>query len=100
MCCSGWKPVIICCAFAHQYESLDGKEHLEAGVDEERAEQAQAVISQVFEGHLEDVAPADAAQVDLLRGPIGSPTHSQELAEKQSESATVAGPGFPLLQHL
>lgn len=46
---------------AHQYESFDGKEHLKAGVDEERAKQAQAVVTQVFEGQLEDVAPADAA---------------------------------------
>lgn len=61
---------------AHQYESFDGEEHLKAGVDKERAEQAQAVVTQVFEGQLEDVAPAYAAQVNLLRGPIRSSTHS------------------------
>lgn len=66
---------------AHQYESFDGEEHLKAGVDKERAEQAQAVVTQVFEGQLEDVAPANAAQVNLLCGPIGSTTHSQKLED-------------------
>lgn len=72
------------CVFciAHQYESFDGEEHLKAGVDEERAEQAQAIVTQVFEGQLEDVAPADAAQVNLLCGPIRSATHSQELGDR------------------
>lgn len=31
--------------FSHQNETLDGKEHLEAGVDEERAEETDAVVS-------------------------------------------------------
>lgn len=67
---------------AYQYESFDGEEHLKAGVDEERAKQAQAVVTQVFEGQLEDVAPADTAQVNLLRGPICSTTHSQKLGDR------------------
>lgn len=67
---------------AHQYESFDGEEHLKARVDKERAEQAQAVVTQVFEGQLEDVTPANAAQVNLLRGPIRSATHSQKLGDR------------------
>lgn len=69
------------CCVAHQYESSDSKVHLKARVDKERAEQAQAVVTEVFEGQLEDVAPTDAAKVNLLCGPIRSTTHSQKLED-------------------
>ena len=76
---------MMCGAFANQYEALADKEHLKAGLDEESAEHPQAVITQVFEWHLEDVTPANTAQVNLLRGPICSTTHSQELGEREGD---------------
>lgn len=41
----------------------------------------------MFEGQLEDVAPADAAQVDLFRGPICGSTQAQHL-----QKGAVKGP--------
>ena len=63
----------------HQGESGDGEEHLEAAVDEEGAQQAQAVVSQVFERQLEDVTPADTAKVDLFRGAVRRAAQHKEL---------------------
>ena len=65
----------------YQGESSDGEHLLEAAVDEEGAEEAQAVVPQVFERQLEDVSPADAAEVDLFGGAVGGATQHQELWE-------------------
>lgn len=45
----------------YQYDPVDGEEHLKARVDKKGAEEAQAVVPQVLEGQLEDVAPTNAA---------------------------------------
>ena len=63
----------------YQGESGDGKHGFKAAVDEEGAEQSQAEVSQVFERQLEDVSPADTAQVDLLRRSVRSAAQHQEL---------------------
>lgn len=64
----------------YQREPGDGKQHFKATVDEEGAEQSQAVVPQVFERQLEDVTPADAPQVDLLCRPVGGATQHKELS--------------------
>lgn len=63
----------------YQGESGDGKQGFKATVDEERAEQPQAVVSEVFEWQLEDVSPADTAKIDLLGRPVGSAAQQKEL---------------------
>lgn len=63
----------------YQGESGDGKQDFKATVDEERAEQPQAVVSEVFEGQLEDVSPADTAEIDLFGWPVGSTAQQEEL---------------------
>lgn len=63
----------------YQGETSAGKEHLEAAVDEEGHEVPQAEVAHVLEGQLEDVAPAHAAQVDLLRGPVRGAAQAQHL---------------------
>lgn len=65
--------------FSYQGESGDGEQRFEAAVDEERAEEPQAVVPQVLERQLEDVSPADAAEVDLLRRPVRGAAQRQEL---------------------
>lgn len=63
----------------YQGESGDSKQHFKAAVDEEGAEQSQAVVSKVFERQLEDVSPANTAKVDLFRRPVGSTAQHKEL---------------------
>ena len=72
----------------YQGESCDRKKLLEAAVDEEGAEQSQAVVSQVFERQLEDVSPADAAKVDLFSRAVGSAAQHEELVKKQQKQRT------------
>ena len=69
----------------YQYDPVNGEEHLEPGVEEEGDEQAEAVVSQVLEGQLEDVAPAYAPEVDFLCGSVSSSTHCQELRHLNNE---------------
>lgn len=66
-------------AVLYQGKSRDSKQHFKAAVDEEGAEQSQAVISKVFERQLEDVSPANTAQVDFLRRAVGGSTERKEL---------------------
>ena len=66
----------------YQSEPGDGEYALQAAEDEEGAEEAEPVVSQVFEWQLEDVPPANAAQVYLLRGPVGGTTQHKELHRK------------------
>ena len=68
----------------HQSEPADGEDRLEAAVDEEGAEEAEPVVSQVFEWQLEDVPPANAAQVYLLGGAVGGTTQHQELHRRNT----------------
>lgn len=63
----------------HQGESGDCKEHFKAAVDEEGAEQAQAVVSQVFERQLKDVTPADTAKVNLFCRAVRRAAQHKEL---------------------
>lgn len=63
----------------YQGESGDCKQYFKSAVDEEGAEQSQAVVSQVFERQLEDVSPADTAKVDLLCRAVGRTTQHKEL---------------------
>ena len=74
----------------YQRESGERKQGLKAAVDEERAEQPQAVVPEVLERQLEDVSPADAAQVDLLGGPVGGAAQHQELAATAGAVSTFA----------
>lgn len=75
--------------FSYQGKSGDGKHHFKPTVDKEWAEQPQPVVPQVFERQLEDVSPADAAEVNLLRRPVRSAAQRQELCVKRSHSGTV-----------
>lgn len=75
--------------FPYQGESGDGKHHFEPTVDKERAEQPQPVVPQVFERQLEDVSPADAAEVDLLRRPVRCAAQRQELCVKKKKKTAV-----------
>lgn len=75
----------------YQGEAADGEQHFEAAVDEEGAEHPEAVVPQVFERQLEDVSPADAAQVDLLRRPVGGAAQHQELRVKGFPSGQYSG---------
>lgn len=77
--------------FPYQGESGDGEHRFEAAVDEERAEQPQAVVPQVFERQLEDVSPADAAEVDLLRRPVRGAAQRQELWVRGFDGSTTSG---------
>lgn len=70
----------------YQGESCDGEQHFQSAVDEKGAEQPQPVVSQVFEGQLEDVSPANAAKVNLLRRAIGRTTQHQELSAEAQKS--------------
>lgn len=63
----------------YQGESGDCKQCFKSAVDEEGAEQSQAVVSQVLERQLEDVSPADTAKVDLLCRAVGRTTQHKEL---------------------
>lgn len=63
----------------YQGESGDCEQGFKATVDEERAEQPQTVVSEVFEGQLEDVSPADTAEIDLFGRAVGSTAQHQEL---------------------
>ncbi len=65
----------------YQGESGDCKKNFKSTVDEERAQQSQAVISKVFERQLEDVSPANTAEVDLLCRAVGSTAQQEELWE-------------------
>lgn len=69
--------------FPYQGKSGDSEHHFEATVDKEWAEQPQPVVPQVLERQLEDVSPADAAEVDLLRRPVRSAAQRQELWVKR-----------------
>lgn len=64
----------------YQGESSDRKQHFKSAVDEERAEQSQAVVSQVFERQLENVSPANTAKIDLFCRAVGSATQHKELS--------------------
>lgn len=66
----------------YQGESSDRKQHLKSAIDEERAEQSQAVVSQVFKWQLEDVSPANAAKIDLFCRAVGSAAQHKELSVK------------------
>lgn len=77
--------------FSYQGEPGDGEHHFEATVDKERAEQPQPVVPQVFERQLEDVSPADAAEVDLLRRSVRSAAQRQELWVKKTAVRWVVG---------
>lgn len=70
-----WFPLIA----QYQGESSDGKQHFKSAVDEEGAEQSQAIVSQVLERQLEDISPADTAEVDLYCRAVGSATQHEEL---------------------
>lgn len=63
----------------YQGESGDHKQHFKSAVDEEGAEQSQAVVPKVFERQLEDVSPADTAKVDLFCRAVGSTAQHKEL---------------------
>lgn len=65
----------------YQAESGDGEEDFQSTVDKERAEKAQAVVPQMFERKLEDVSPANTAQIDLLCWAVRSTTQQKELNE-------------------
>lgn len=73
------------CERPYQDDAVNGEEHLKPRVDEEGAEQAQAVVPQVFEGQLEDVAPANAAEVNLLCGSVSSSTQHQKLKHLENK---------------
>lgn len=77
--------------FPYQGESGDGKHHFEATVDKERAEQPQPVVPQVLERQLEDVSPADAAEVNLFCRPVRSAAQHQELWVKRRHQWWVVG---------
>lgn len=64
-----------------QYQGVSGdrKQGFKAAVDEERAEQPHTVVSEVFEGQLEDVSPANAAKINLFSWTIGSTAQHKEL---------------------
>lgn len=63
----------------YQRKSGDYKQHFKSTVDEEGAEQSQAVVPQVFERQLEDVSPADTTKVDLFCRAVGSTAQHEEL---------------------
>lgn len=65
-----------------QGESGDCKDGFKAAVDEEGAEEAQAVVSEVLEWQLEDVSPADAAEIDLFGRAVGSAAQHKELGTR------------------
>lgn len=56
---------------------------------------AEAVVPHVLEGQLEDVPPANAAQVNLLGGPVGRAAQQQDLIVAVSREAPVATQPFP-----